>query len=442
MIQKGQIMNQLFQSPLFLKATMTALCLMLLMTGTPVAHAQQATSCLTTVVVRAGDTLSSIAAATLGNPAAYARIVAATNAAAQTDLSFARIANPGAIAIGWKLCIPAAQSSQVAVPSTSFAPATPLAADSPTQVDEDLPEVDGERLTIDYLRSLDFPGSDLVIEEELAAGVNYRRYIASYLSDGLRIDGLLTVPNGEPPTTGWPAIVFNHGYIPPEVYRTAERYVAYVDGFARNGYIVFKPDYRGHGFSEGEATGAYGSPNYAVDVLNAVATMKRYAPVDENRIGMWGHSMGGYLTLRAMVVNDDIKAGVIWAGVVASYKDLLERWNRRNTTTTIPQRARRWRQQLVEKYGDPTANPAFWASISANSYVSDLSGPIQLHHGTEDESVPVEFSELLYDEIAAVGGAADLFTYEGDNHNLSGQFNAAMRRSIEFFDRYVKNAVQ
>ena len=77
------------------------------------------------------------------------------------------------------------------------------------------------------------------------------------------------------PATGWPVIIFNHGYIPPEQYRTTERYVAYVDGFARNGYIVFRSDYRGHGNSEGEATGGYGTPAYTVDVLNAVAAVKQ-----------------------------------------------------------------------------------------------------------------------------------------------------------------------
>ncbi len=128
---------------------------------------------------------------------------------------------------------------------------------------------------------------------------------------------LLTVPQGEPPATGWPAIIFNHGYIPPEVYRTTERYVAYVDGFARNGYVVFRADYRGHGFSEGEARGAYGNPDYTIDVLNGLASVKRLDYVDPDRIGMWGHSMGGYITLRAMVTSPDIKAGVIWAGVVA-----------------------------------------------------------------------------------------------------------------------------
>ena len=67
-------------------------------------------------------------------------------------------------------------------------------------------------------------------------------------------------PSSGSPEGGWPAIVFNHGYIPPNVYRTTERYVGYQDGFARNGYVTFKSDYRGHGFSEGEARSAYGTP--------------------------------------------------------------------------------------------------------------------------------------------------------------------------------------
>ena len=101
--------------------------------------------------------------------------------------------------------------------------------------------------------------------------------------------------------------------------------MAYVDAFARNGYIVFRSDYRGHGSSEGEATSSRGSPDYTIDVLNAVSSMKRYADADPERIGMWGHSMGGLLTLRSMVTTNDVKAGVVWAGVVATYTELYER---------------------------------------------------------------------------------------------------------------------
>jgi dipeptidyl aminopeptidase/acylaminoacyl peptidase len=296
-------------------------------------------------------------------------------------------------------------------------------------------------LMIEYMRTQSYPGSEIVVEQVLTPGANYDRSIISYQSEDNKIFALLTVPHGEKPATGWPVIIFNHGYIPPEQYRTTERYVAYVDGFARNGYIVLRSDYRGHGSSEGEASGAYGSPGYTIDVLNAVAAIKRYPAADPNRIGMWGHSMGGYITLRAMVLTKDIKVGVIWAGVVASYPDLLERWRRRNPTTPppdIPQRARRWREELVNTYGTPEQNPQFWASISANSYVKDLSGPIQLHHGTADESVPVEFSTWLTEQIQTVRGSVESYTYEGDNHNLSNNFTTAMMRSVAFFDAYLK----
>ena len=43
--------------------------------------------------------------------------------------------------------------------------------------------------------------------------------------------------------------------------------------------------------------------------------------------------------------------------------------------------ARRWRAQLLDEYGAPEENPAYWASISANSFLKDLSGPVQIHHG-------------------------------------------------------------
>ena len=292
-------------------------------------------------------------------------------------------------------------------------------------------------LQIDAMRARQYPGSDIVVESVLDPGVNYSRYLVSYLSEGLKIYALMTIPNGEKPSTGWPVIIFNHGFIPPDVYVTTERYLAYVDLIARSGYIVFRSDYRGHGNSEGEAGGAYSRPDYTVDVLNAVSSMKRHVDADPNRIGMWGHSMGGYITLRSMVITGDIKAGVIWAGVVASYPDLLTRWRRGASPPSTP-RPGSWRTTLVNTFGSPEENPEFWNSISANSYLADLSGPIQLHHGTADEDVPLEFSELLYYQMLEAEQYVELYKYDGDNHNISNYFSTAMQRTIEFFDRYVK----
>ncbi len=295
-------------------------------------------------------------------------------------------------------------------------------------------------LTIESLRKGEYFGSEFVIEEDLGVGSNYRKYRVSYLSEGFKIYGLLTVPN-EKRAEGWPVIVFNHGYIPPAEYRTTERYVAYQDAFAKAGYVTIKSDYRGHGNSEGVAAGGYGSNAYTIDVINALESVKKYPGVNVNKIGMWGHSMGGYITLRTMVVRGDIKAGVIWAGVVASYPDLLNNWRRRSPQATPVGSAfgaRRWRDMLVEQYGTPEMNPEFWSSISANAYLNNVSGPIQLHHGTADTSVPVEFSQKLKRELDDMNKVVEYHEYSGDDHNLTDNLSLALKRSIEFFDKYLK----
>ena len=294
-----------------------------------------------------------------------------------------------------------------------------------------------EPLSIEVMRARDFPGSLITIEEVLEPGNNYNRYYVSYRSDSLKIYALMTVPFGEKPPDGWPVIVFNHGYIPPEVYRTTERYVDYVDAIARSGYIVFRPDYRGHGSSEGIARGAYGYPDYTIDVLNAVASVQTYPDANPDRIGMWGHSMGGYITLRAMVISNDIGVGVIWAGVVGSYPDMVYNWT--FPAADIPFSESGWRTSLAATYGTPAQNPFFWDVISANSYLSDLSGPIQLHHSVSDVEVPVEFSIDLYQQLLVAQIPVELYTYENDNHNLSNSFELAMQRTIQYFDTYLKD---
>jgi dipeptidyl aminopeptidase/acylaminoacyl peptidase len=293
-------------------------------------------------------------------------------------------------------------------------------------------------LAIDAMRQRDYPGSDLVVERTLAPGSNYQQYVASYQSDGLKINALLTVPSGPKPASGWPVIVFNHGYIPPTVYRTTERYIAYVDAFARSGYIVFKPDYRGFGSSQGTPVSAYYSPDDTVDVLNAVTTMQRYSGADPNRIGMWGHSMGGNITLRALVIDPRIKVAVIWAGVTATYYDMLYNWHPPAADRPPPSFAGGARQKYLATYGTPDQNKAFWDSISPMAYLADITAPIQIHHGTGDVEVPLPFSQTLASNLRAAGKPVELYTYAGADHNISQGFSQAMARSVAFFDRILK----
>ena len=463
-------MHRVYKQLLSLLFTIT-----LLGTQTSIVSTAQA-NCTADAFVQPGDTLSIIASRYLGDRDSYLDIVEATNVQAATDSSYATISNPNIILVGWKLCISTSSSaastsvpsaaaptpsmtatspqrttnsnltatstasptatSTVRPASTSTPTSTPTSTSSSSNTSDEPDITQMRSLSIETMRQRGYPGSNLAFRQTLNAGINYSRYLVSYQSDGLKIYALLTIPNGVQPANGWPVIIFNHGYIPPEQYRTTERYIAYVDGFARNGYIVLRPDYRGHGSSEGEARSAYRTPDYAVDVLNAVGSMKRYAKADRSRIGMWGHSMGGHITLRAMVVDPEIIAGVIWAGTAVSYDDLLNRWE--NHQSPWRELAARWREKSYDEFGSPAENPAFWNSISANSFVADLNGPLQLHHGTADYVVPQTFSAILYNEINTAGGEVEYYSYPGDNHNLSVYFTTAMNRSIAFFDEHVK----
>jgi dipeptidyl aminopeptidase/acylaminoacyl peptidase len=313
------------------------------------------------------------------------------------------------------------------IPSETF---TPTSIPTPTAV--------ASPMSIEVMRRASYPGSDIRIEMELVPGGNYRRYYASYLSDDQKIYGLLTIPEGEMPPGGWPAVVFNHGYVAPQDYRTTVGYEAHIDHLASAGYIVFKIDYRGNAGSTGLGLGAYGDPGYTVDVLNAVASLQRFPQANPQKIGMWGHSMGGFLVLRAMVISHAIKAGVIWAGVVMSYADMLCCWNDVDPTPVPGPDTAGWRFEWLRQYGPPEEDPQYWDSISANTYLADLSGPLQLHQGTADTEVSVSFAEKLAQDIQAAGKSVELYTYPGDNHDLSKSFDLAMSRTIQFFDTYLK----
>ena len=165
-------------------------------------------------------------------------------------------------------------------------------------------------MTIPAMRSR---GYDSKLNElsKYSENSSYTSYLTSYGSDGFKINGLLTIPKGNKPTDGYPAVVFVHGYIAPTIYKTTERYGDYVNYLARNGFVVFKIDLRGHGDSEGDASGAYYSADYVVDTLNAYSALQNFDVVNPKTIGLWGHSMSGNVVFRAFTVKPEIPAVVI-----------------------------------------------------------------------------------------------------------------------------------
>jgi len=291
-------------------------------------------------------------------------------------------------------------------------------------------------LSIEYLHQQTYSAA-LTIEEEVDHQTTYTRYVASYLSEGNKNYALFTIPDGDPPENGWPVIVFNHGYIEPELYSTIYGYESYVQAFADHGYIVLRPDYRGHGMSEGEPQNSYFTQATTIDVLNAVAAVKNWETADPENIGMWGHSMGGWITMRALASDPDIRAGVIWGGAIGSYDDLCVHWfncaNWDEATWAF------WTETPFYEYGLPEENEVFWAAASVDTNLSNLGAAVQLHHSTTDSVVPVGLSRAMYEKMRAASVDVELYEYASDDHNISQNFTTAMSRSLDFFDQHLKD---
>ncbi len=296
-----------------------------------------------------------------------------------------------------------------------------------------------EDITIPYLRQRIYKGK-LGKLEKINENENYISYLTSYDSDGLNVNGLLTVPNGEKPNKGWPAIVFVHGYIPPDEYETTKNYVSYVDFLAKNGFVVFKIDLRDHGNSEGEAEGGYYSSAYVIDTLNAHNALLSVDFINKEKIGLWGHSMGGNVIFRAFVAKQDIKAVSIWAGAVYTYSDFSEYGIEDNSYRPPSQESpsRKRRNELFERYGDFDPNNEFWMKVVPTNYLGGLDGVIQVNHAVDDPVVSIEYSRNLSSILLDTNIKYEINEYPTGGHNISGDsFEKAMQDTVDFFKRYL-----
>jgi uncharacterized protein len=292
-----------------------------------------------------------------------------------------------------------------------------------------------KELTIPYLRGKTYESS-LGEREQVYDYGQYTGYMTDYTSDGLKVKGLLTIPKGDKPKSGWPAIVFIHGYIPPTQYNTLEKYIAYVHHLASSDFVVFKIDLRGHGTSEGEAGGGYYGSDYVTDALNAHSALASSGFVDSKGIGLWGHSMAGNTVLRAMAVKPEIPAGVIWAGAVYTYEDMQKYGIQDASYQRTPSNTqRRRRQQLIfDTYGRPGEGNAFWKQVAPTNYLADLKGAIQIHHAIDDGTVNIGYSRDLNALLDKTSVSHELIEYPSGGHNISDpSFSQAIENTAEFF---------
>jgi dipeptidyl aminopeptidase/acylaminoacyl peptidase len=292
-----------------------------------------------------------------------------------------------------------------------------------------------QELTVPYLRSYSYD-SKLGALEKVGGNALYTSYLTSYTSDALRVDGLLTKPKGEMPADGWPAIVFIHGYIPPAQYQTQGQYAAYVDYLAKQGFVIFKIDLRGHASSEGEAGGGYFGSDYVRDALNAHTALTASEFINPKKVGLWGHSMAGNIVMRSLVARPTIPAVVVWAGAVYTYADqqkygIQDGSYRPPAISTLRQGQR---QRIRDMYGDFSAASPFWQQVAVTNYLKDIKGAVELHHAIDDPVVNVGYSRDLIKLLDDTAVAHELKEYPSGGHNFTGvSFTEAMQNTVLFF---------
>ena len=279
-------------------------------------------------------------------------------------------------------------------------------------------------LYITSLMARKYGGGVLEDAGNLNSAEGFTRKLFRYRSEGLDLYGFINIPAGEGP---FPVIVMVHGYIDPAEFSTLDYSVRYADALAKAGYIAIHPNLRGYGPSDsGENVLGAGD---AIDVLNLVALVRQQAgsegllkTADAERIGLWGHSMGGAVVMRALIVDTDVRAGLLYASINADEAINLahfEKDGRGNEKTE--------------------AEPETLKRLSPIDYLDQITVPVGIFHGGKDDVVPASWSRdlcLLLEELDKIVVCRE---YLDQSHTFQDDGDAQFfREMIAFFNAHVR----
>jgi dipeptidyl aminopeptidase/acylaminoacyl peptidase len=277
-----------------------------------------------------------------------------------------------------------------------------------------------------------------------------RREVVSFEVDGLLEYGLILWPSGKKPTDGWPVLLFNHGYHPnpPEYGRIADGqnsrpgdyYRGVAQAFVDHGYVVVVPDYRGHNDSEGTEfiSRALADHWYTRDAVAAYFGLSSLSDVNLGLVYMNGHSMGGPITQRALLVlGDRIRAASVWSGSAErhlSYMMAREMKDARGKDALDIDKP--GLNALAQELGQ-SGRAVSLEELSARKYIDELQVPLAIHHSSGDGSTGANGSLELAARLYMAGRKYQLFVYESDDHLFSGKdFELAVERDLRWFENH------
>lgn len=225
--------------------------------------------------------------------------------------------------------------------------------------------------------------------------------------DGLVLDGYIMRPKDFDENKKYPVIFYVYGWPGGQTVKDVWRGDRYLweQLMVSKGFLIISVDNRGTGVPKGRdwRKSIYGgvgiiSSRDQYDALQAIS--KRWSYIDRQRIGVWGHSGGGSMTLDLLFrYSDSYHVGVSMAPVTDQ-----------KLYDTIYQ----------ERYSGLLADHAEgYKQGSAITHAKNLAGKLLLIHGTGDDNVHYQHAEVLINELVKHNKQFDFMAYPNRSHSIS-----------------------
>ncbi len=195
-----------------------------------------------------------------------------------------------------------------------------------------------------------------------------------------------------------------------------------------HGYWLFQPNPRGsYGYGEAVVRANvqdFGGEDLA-DILAGIDQVEKQAPIDDARLGVFGHSYGGYMTMWTVTHSQRFKAAVAGAGIadwVAYYgQNGIDQW-------MVPYFG-------ATAYDDPTV----YDRLSPIRYIKAVKTPTFLYVGERDVECPPAQSLEYWHGLRAMGVPTELMIYADEGHGIRQPKNIAdlTSRLVGWFDKYL-----
>ena len=288
------------------------------------------------------------------------------------------------------------------------------------QIEEEKPL---EKYSFENLKERGGKESEIKLEKVLKEEKEFTAYLFSYLSEGRKITGLANLPKGK---TQFPVIIMIRGYIDQEDYQTGAGTSKAGEFFAKNGFLTLAPDFLGYGGSDMPPNNVWEERFLKpIAVLDLIASIKSLAQAEPAEICLWGHSNGGMVALSVLAISQADYPTTLWAPVSKFFPyDILY------YTDEFDDKGKKLRKSLSEFEKDYDVD-----EYSFDKHLERIKGPILLHQGTADESIPVEWSDNLVAKLKELEKEVVYYLHSGADHNMKGVWETVVKRDLDFFQR-------